>query len=71
VITLRGNEEHARTYSFKVQGTIKVHLLVLWLLRWWGLLGFCPFRDEIHEDLRLDGLLRSKLEVEIQARPTT
>jgi hypothetical protein len=65
VITLRGDEEYACTCSFEVQGAIKVQLLVLRLLRWWGLLGLCPFRDEICEDLRLDGLPWEKLKVKL------
>jgi hypothetical protein len=36
VITLRGDEEYTGTHSFEVQGTIKVHLLVLRLLLQWG-----------------------------------
>jgi hypothetical protein len=37
---------------------------VLWLLRRRRLLGLRPLGDEIGEDLRLDGLLWAKLEVE-------
>jgi hypothetical protein len=44
---LGGDEENACTRSFEVQRIIKVHLLVLQLFHWWGLLGLCPFRDEI------------------------
>jgi hypothetical protein len=65
VITLRGDEEYARSRSFEVQETIKINLLVLRLLHWWGLLGLGPFRDKIREDLRLDGLPRAKLEVKL------
>jgi hypothetical protein len=50
VITLRGDENYAHARSFGVQGTIKVHLPVLQLLRWWWLLGLCPLKDEIYDD---------------------
>jgi hypothetical protein len=56
VIALRGDEEYSHTRPFEVQGTIKVHLRVLRLLRQWGLLGLCPFKDEVCEDLGLDSL---------------
>jgi hypothetical protein len=65
VISLRGDEEYSRTRSFEVQGTIKVHLPVLRLLHRWGLLGLCPFRDEVCEDLGLDSLLWTELKLEL------
>jgi hypothetical protein len=60
VISLGRDEEDACT--FKVQGTVEVHLPVLRLLRRRSLLGLLPLGDEIGEDLRLDGLPWSKLE---------
>jgi hypothetical protein len=51
MITLGRNEEDTCAYSFEVQGTIEVHLLVLRLLRRRGLLSLCPFRDEVCKDL--------------------
>jgi hypothetical protein len=54
VIALGRDEEDA--CAFKVQGTIEVHLPVLRLLRRQRLLGLRPLRDEIGEDLGLDGL---------------
>jgi hypothetical protein len=65
VTPLRGDEEYACTYSFEVRGTFKVHLPVLWLLRRWWLLGLCPFRDEVCEDLGLDGLSWTELKLEL------
>jgi hypothetical protein len=65
VITLRGDEQYAHARSFEVQGTVKVHLLVLRLLHRWGLLGLCPFRDEIREDLGLYGLSWIELKLEL------
>jgi hypothetical protein len=65
VIALRGDEEYAHTRSFAFQGTIKVHLLVLKLLRRLGLLGLRPFRDEVCEDLGLDGLSWTELKLEL------
>jgi hypothetical protein len=64
VIALGRDEEYAYACSFKVQGTIEVHLPVLRLLRRWGLLGLCPLRDEVCEDLGLDGLSWIKLKLE-------
>jgi hypothetical protein len=64
VITLGRDEEDARACTFEAQGTIEVHLPVLRLLRRRRLLGLCPLRDEIGEDLGLDGLPWEKLEVE-------
>jgi hypothetical protein len=37
---------------------------VLWLLRWWWLLGLRPLGDEIGEDLGFDGLPWAELKVE-------
>jgi hypothetical protein len=64
VIALGRDEEDAYACSFEVQGTIQVHLLVLRLLRRRRLLGLRPLRDEIGEDLGLDGLPWAELEVE-------
>jgi hypothetical protein len=63
VITLGRDEEDACACALEVQGTIEVHLPVLWLLRWRRLLGVRPLGDEIEEDLGLDGLSWAKLEV--------
>jgi hypothetical protein len=65
VITSRGDEEYAYARTFEVQETIKVHLLGIRLLRWWGLLGLCPFRDKVCKNLGLDGLSWTKLKVEL------
>jgi hypothetical protein len=65
VITLGRDEEHACSHSFEVQGTIKVHLPVIWLLQRWRLLDLCPLRDEVSDDLGLDGLPWAKLEVKL------
>jgi hypothetical protein len=64
VITLGRDEEDACAFAFEVQGTVEVHLPVLWLLfrRW--LLGLCPLGDEIGEDLGLNGLPWAELKVE-------
>jgi hypothetical protein len=64
MITLGRDEEDACACSFKVQGTIEVHLPVLRLFRQRRLLGFCPLRDEVGEDLGLDGLLWAELKLE-------
>jgi hypothetical protein len=64
MIALEKDKEYACACSFKVQRTIELHLLVLRLLRWWGLLGLCPLRDEIGEDLGLDGVSWTKLNLE-------
>jgi hypothetical protein len=56
VIALGRDEEDAHACALVVQGTVEVHLPVLWLLRRWWLLGLRPLRDEIGEDLGLDGL---------------
>jgi hypothetical protein len=64
VVSLGRDEEDACTCTFKVQGAVEVHLLVLRLLRRRGLLGRCPLGDEISEDLGLDGLSWAELEVE-------
>jgi hypothetical protein len=64
VISLGREEEYAYAYSFKVQGTIEVHLQMLRLLHRWGLLGLRPLRDEIYEELRLDGLSWTELKLE-------
>jgi hypothetical protein len=55
--------KYAYACSFKVQGSIKVHLPVLQLLRRRGLLGLCPLRDEVCEDLGLDGLSWTELKL--------
>jgi hypothetical protein len=65
VVTLRRDQEHACSRSFEVQGTIKVHLLMLWLLQRRRLLGLYPLRNEISDDLRLDGLPWAEHEVEL------
>jgi hypothetical protein len=57
------HEEDACACAFKVQGTVEVHLPVLWLLRRRRLLGFHPLGDEIGEDLGLDGMSWAELEV--------
>jgi hypothetical protein len=44
VIAQGRDEKYVCACAFKVQGTIEVHLPVLWLLRQWGLLGLCPLR---------------------------
>jgi hypothetical protein len=41
VVALGRDEEYACSCSFKVQGTIEVHILVPRLLRQWGLLDLC------------------------------
>jgi hypothetical protein len=64
MIALWRDEEDACTCSFEVQGIIEVHLSVFRLLRRRGLLGLCPVRDEIGEDLGLDGLPWAELKVE-------
>jgi hypothetical protein len=64
MIAIGRDEEYACAYSFKVQGTIEVHLPVLWLLRRWRLLGLCPLRDEVYKDLGLDGLSWTELKLE-------
>jgi hypothetical protein len=64
VIVLGRDEEDACAWTFEVQGTIEVYLLVLWLLCWRRLLGLRPLGDEIGEDLGLDGLPWVELEVE-------
>jgi hypothetical protein len=64
VITLGRDEEDACACAFEVQGTVEVHLPVLRLLRQRGLLGLRPLRDEIGEDLGLDGLPWAELKVE-------
>jgi hypothetical protein len=64
MIALGRDEEDACTCSFKVQGTVEVHFPMLWLLCRQGLLGLCPLRDEISEDLGLDGLPWAELKVE-------
>jgi hypothetical protein len=53
VIALGRDEKDACACTFEVQGTIEVHLLVLWLLRRWRLLGLRPLGDEIGEDMGL------------------
>jgi hypothetical protein len=65
VVSLRGDEEYTCACSFEVQGTIEVHLLVLQLLRRWGLLGLRPFRDEVCEVLKLDGLSWTGLKLKL------
>jgi hypothetical protein len=62
VITLERDEECA--CSLKVQGTIEVHLPVLRFFRRWGLLGLRPLRDEVCEDLGLDGMSWIELKLE-------
>jgi hypothetical protein len=64
MIALGRDEEDAYTCSFKVQGTVEVHFRMLRLLCRQGLLGLCPLRDEISEDLGLDGLPWAELKVE-------
>jgi hypothetical protein len=64
VIALGQDEVDACAYTFEVQGTVEVHLPVLWLLRRRRLLGFRPLGNEIGEDLGLDGLPWAELEVE-------
>jgi hypothetical protein len=64
VIALGQNEEYGLACSFKVQGTIEVHLPVPQLLRRWVLLGVRPFGDEVCKDLGLDGLLWTELKIE-------
>jgi hypothetical protein len=62
MITMGRDEEYTCVCSFKVQGIIEVHLLVLRLLRRWGLLGLCPLRDEVY--MGLDGLSWTELKLE-------
>jgi hypothetical protein len=64
VIALGRDEEDAYAFAFEVQGSIKVHLPVLWLLRRRRLLCLRPLGDKIDEDLGLDGLPWAKLKVE-------
>jgi hypothetical protein len=64
VIALGRDKEYACVCSFKVQGTIEVHLLMLRLLRRWRLLGLCPLRDKVDEDLGFDGLSWIELKLE-------
>jgi hypothetical protein len=64
VIALGRDEEDTYAFAFEVQGSIEVHLPVLWLLRRPRLLRLHPLRDKIDEDLGLDGLPWEKLEVE-------
>jgi hypothetical protein len=65
MIALRGDEEYAHGCSFEVLGTIEVHLPVLRILHRWGLLGLCPFRDKVCEDLGLDGLSWTELKLKL------
>jgi hypothetical protein len=57
----------AHTYprSFEDQGTVKVHLPVLRFFRRRRLLDLCPLRDEVRDDLRLDSLSWTELEVKL------
>jgi hypothetical protein len=64
MIALGQDKEDACTCPFEVQGTFEVYLQVLRLLHRLGLLGLCPLRDEIGEDLGLDGLPWAELKVE-------
>jgi hypothetical protein len=64
VIALGRDEEDACACALEVQGTVEVHLAVLWLLRRWWLRGLRPLGDEIGEDLGLDGLPWEELMVE-------
>jgi hypothetical protein len=64
MIALERDEEDSCTCSFEVQGTVEVHFPMLRLLRRRGLLGLCPPRDEIREDLGLHGLPWAELKVE-------
>jgi hypothetical protein len=50
VVAFGRDKQHAFSHSFKVQGTIKVHLSVLRFLQWWGLLGLCPLKNEVVGD---------------------
>jgi hypothetical protein len=63
MIALGRNEKNTCACSFEVQGTVEVHLLVFRLLRQWGLLGLCPLRDKVGENLGLDGLSWAELKV--------
>jgi hypothetical protein len=56
------DEEYA--CSFEVQGIIEVHLPEIRLLCRRGLLGLYPLRDEVCEDLGLDGLTWAELKLE-------
>jgi hypothetical protein len=64
MIALGRNEEDACSCSFEVQGNVEVHFPVFRILRRRGLLGLCPLKDEVGEDLGLYGLSRVELKVE-------
>jgi hypothetical protein len=64
LLPLRRDEQHACACSIEVEGTIEVHYPVFKPLLGRGHLDFCPLRHEVYEDLRLDRLSRTQLDVE-------
>jgi hypothetical protein len=56
VFTLKGDEEYACSRSFEVHGNVEVHLPVLDFFRQVGLMCLCPLRDELRDELGLNGM---------------